>query len=61
MIGLDSGNRNGGRLNDITAGLNWYLNGYTKFQFNDIHAMLDHHTLGNSHSDIVGMRCHLDF
>lgn len=60
-IDLDSGNRNGGKLTDLTAGLNWYLNGYTKFQFNYIHAMLDHPTLGNSHADIVGMRCQVDF
>ena len=60
-IDLDSGNRNGGRLTDVTGGVNWYLNGYTKFQFNYIHAMLDHPTLGNSHADIVGMRCQLDF
>ena len=60
-IDLDSGNRNGGKLNDITTGLNWYLNGYTKLQFNYIHAMLDHPVLGNSHADIAGMRCQIDF
>ncbi|MEK6259395.1 MAG: porin [Planctomycetota bacterium] len=61
MIDLNSENRNGGRLNDLTTGLNWYLNGYTKFQFNYIHAMLDHPMLGNSHADIVGVRCQVDF
>lgn len=61
MIDLDSGNRNGGKLNDFTAGLNWYLNGFTKFQFNYVRAMLDHPTIGNSHADIVGLRCQVDF
>lgn len=60
-IDLDSGNRHGGKLNNITAGLNWYLNGFTKLQLNYVHAMLDHPTVGDSHADIVGMRCQLDF
>ena len=60
-IDLNNANRNGGQLTDLTAGLNWYLNGYTKLQFNYIHAMLDHPTLGNSQANIAGLRCQVDF
>jgi phosphate-selective porin OprO/OprP len=32
---------NGGRLNDITAGVNWYLNSNSKIQVNYVNAMVD--------------------
>ncbi|GEM_PF-578539 len=51
----------GGRLNNITGGLNWYLNPYTKLQLNYIHAFLDNPTFGNSDADIVAMRAQIDF
>ncbi len=60
-LDLNDENIQGGRLNDLTAGLNWYLNPYTKFQFNYIHAMLDHPTYGESDADIFAMRAQLDF
>ncbi len=51
----------GGRLNDLTFGLNWYLNRFTKFQLNYIHAMLDSPVNGESDADIVVARAQLDF
>lgn len=51
----------GGRLNDITGGLNWYLNDFTKFQFNYIRANLDRAPAGDSHTDIFAVRAQLDF
>ncbi|WP_442506724.1 OprO/OprP family phosphate-selective porin [Novipirellula sp. SH528] len=60
-IDLNDENIQGGRLNDLTAGLNWYLNPYTKFQFNYIHAMLDSPINGESDADIYAMRAQLDF
>lgn len=60
-IDLNDENIEGRRLNDLTAGLNWYLNPYTKFQFNYIHAMLDSPTYGDSNANIFAMRAQADF
>ncbi|MCA9231412.1 MAG: porin [Planctomycetales bacterium] len=51
----------GGVLNDVTCGLNWYLNRYTKLQFNYIHAFLERPSGANSDADIFGARAQLDF
>ena len=51
----------GGRLTDLTFGLNWYLNDFTKFQFNYIHAFLDSPVNGDSNADILGLRAQVDF
>lgn len=51
----------GRRLNDLTFGLNWYLNKFTKFQFNYIHAFLDDPVLGKSDADVAAVRAQLDF
>jgi phosphate-selective porin OprO/OprP len=50
-----------GKLNDATAGLNWYWNAYTKVQFNWIHAMLDNRARGDSKTDIFAGRFQLEF
>lgn len=63
-VDLDNENIHGGRLTDMTVGLNWYLNGYTKMQFNYIRAMLNRQTAayaGPSAADIFGVRCQVDF
>ncbi|MGE0374857.1 MAG: OprO/OprP family phosphate-selective porin, partial [Planctomycetaceae bacterium] len=60
-IDLDDANVNGGTLHDLTFGLNWYLNKFTKFQFNYIHAMLDHSLQQDSGTDILAVRAQLDF
>lgn len=51
----------GGKLNDITFGLNWYLNNFTKFQLNYIHAFLDSPVNNHSDADIVAARAQVDF
>lgn len=60
-LNLSSGDIQGGRLTDVTLGLNWYLNPYTKLQWNYIHTMLDDPSAGSSTADIFGMRAHFDF
>ncbi len=61
FIDLNDGNIAGGRLNDLTFGVNWYLNKFTKFQFNYIHAFLDDPVDGNSNTDVLALRAQLDF
>jgi len=64
FIDLNDENIAGGKLADLTAGLNWYLNGYTKVQFNYVHALLNRNFNGfdgDSHADILGLRLQVDF
>ncbi len=61
MLDLNDDDVHGGRLNDLTFGLNWYLNKLTKFQLNYIHAFLDSPVNGNSDADIVAVRAQVDF
>jgi phosphate-selective porin OprO/OprP len=51
----------GRRLNDLTFGVNWYLNKHTKFQFNYIHAFLADPVFGDSNADITAVRAQVDF
>jgi phosphate-selective porin OprO/OprP len=51
----------GGRLQDLTCGLNWYLNRYTRVEFNYIHAILDRPVGNETDADIIGMRAQFDF
>ena len=60
-IDLNSKDIQGGRLNDVTVGLNWYLNPYVKVQFNYIRAMLDNPMLGRNNTDTFGLRAQVDF
>ncbi len=60
-IDLDSGNIDGNRLCDYTAGLNWYVNNNLKFQFNYIYAMLDGKDIPRSNTSIIALRTQFDF
>ena len=51
----------GGYLQDLTFGLNWYLNRYTRFEFNYIHTFLDRPIGNKTESDIFGTRAQFDF
>ena len=51
----------GGRLFDLTCGLNWYMTGNAKIQLNYVRAFLDAPAVGKSGTDIFGMRCQVDF
>jgi len=61
LLDLSDADIRGGRLNTTTLGLNWYVNKFTKFQLNYIHAFLDNPITGNSNADILAVRAHLDF
>jgi phosphate-selective porin OprO/OprP len=60
-INLTDSGISGGRLNDITLGVNWYLNPYTRIMWNYIHPILDKPTFGTSTADIYAMRVQFDF
>lgn len=60
-LDLTQENISGGRLNDFTVGLNWYLNPYTKFQFNYVHSDLNNPANGNSDANIFATRAQVDF
>jgi phosphate-selective porin OprO/OprP len=51
----------GGRLQDLTFGLNWYLNRFTRFEFNYIHPMLDRPVGNDTDADVFGTRAQFDF
>ena len=60
-LDLNDGGVRGGLLNDVTAGLNWYLNRNTKLQFNYVHAFLKTPGQGDSDAGVVAMRAQIDF
>lgn len=51
----------GGTMTDYTLGLNWYWNPYTKMVFNYIHSRPDSPILGDSTTDLFGVRAQVDF
>ncbi|MEM6691622.1 MAG: porin [Planctomycetota bacterium] len=61
QLDLNDADVRGGRLNNLTTGLNWYVNPYTKFQWNYIHSILDDSTGVESEADIFAMRAQVDF
>lgn len=61
MIDLNEGTVTGGEMNNVTFGVNWYLNDHTKFQFNYISSDLNRAPVGDSHTDIFATRCQVDF
>ena len=60
-IDLNDGNINGGRMNNWTTGVNWYLNPYTKFQFNYVKSFLANPTYGHSYANMLGLRAQIDW
>jgi phosphate-selective porin OprO/OprP len=51
----------GGRMNDVTLGVNWYLNQYTKLQLNYIRSIVDKGGVNNINTNVVGLRAQVDF
>ncbi|MFM8952628.1 MAG: OprO/OprP family phosphate-selective porin [Planctomycetaceae bacterium] len=60
-IVLNDANIKGNHLTDFTIGLNWYINPYTRWKFNYVHAFLQDDRVGNSLTDAYGMRFDFDF
>ena len=60
-IDLNDGGIAGRRMTNFTSGCNWYLNKYTKFQFNWIHSQLEDPVFATSHVDTIAIRAQLDF
>lgn len=60
-IDLSDADVDGGRLDDVTAGLNWYLHANAKFQFNYIHAFLERPGTSRSNADLFAVRAQFDF
>jgi phosphate-selective porin OprO/OprP len=51
----------GGRLNDITGGVTWYLNPNWKIMFNYVFAQLDRGVADGDNAHIFQTRFHVDF
>jgi phosphate-selective porin OprO/OprP len=60
QLNLNNQNIQGGRLVDLTFGLNWYLNPYTRVYFNYVHAMLNKGEPG-SYGNLFGLRAQFEF
>lgn len=52
---------NGGVINDYTAGLNWYLNPYTKCQFNYIYSRVSNSVGDVALTNLFDLRLQMDF
>jgi phosphate-selective porin OprO/OprP len=61
MLDLNHDDVQGGRLQDLTFGLNWYLNRFTRWEFNYIHPLLDRPVGNETHADVFGTRVQFDF
>lgn len=59
-IDLDDGAIRGGKLDDITLGVNWYLNPNVRVMFNYVHSEVDH-DLYDGDTDILQTRFQVDF
>ena len=60
-LNLNDKDVQGGRLIDLTFGLNWYLNPYTRMYFNYVHAMLTRGEPGTSSGNLYGLRAQFEF
>ena len=60
-INLNDENIAGNNLQDLTFGVNWYWNAYTRLRFNYIRAYLDDIAFGRSVTNIYGMRMDFEF
>ncbi len=61
-LDLNDGRFNGGRLQNVGLGLNWYLNPNVRVMWNYIHSVLDHPAASDhDDADILLMRLQFDF
>lgn len=61
QVDLDDGAIRGGRVTNLTAGVNWYMNRYLRVSANYIHSFLVRAPVGRSDTDIFAMRIGYDF
>jgi phosphate-selective porin OprO and OprP len=61
VLDLNDANVAGGRLQDLTFGVNWYLNRFTRFEFNYIRPILDRPIGNQTECDVFGTRAQFDF
>ncbi len=61
VLDLNDANVAGGRIQDLALGLNWYLNKFTRFEFNYIHPILDRPIGNRTEADVFGTRAQFDF
>jgi phosphate-selective porin OprO/OprP len=61
-LDLSDNDIEGGRLNDVTLGLNWHLNPNTRVMFNYVHADVDLSNINvkNGNADIFAVRFQID-
>lgn len=60
-LDLNNGGVRGGRLTDVTVGLNWYLNPYLRVTANYIHAFQTTRAGRDGSADFYGLRLGFDF
>jgi phosphate-selective porin OprO/OprP len=60
-LNLNDANVQGGSITDLTAGINWYWNPYTKLVLNYIHSHVNDPAFGPSDTGITAMRAQVDF
>jgi len=60
-INLNDQNIQGGRLNNVILGLNWYVTPYGRFQINIIPGRLNDPEYGSSDATIIGMRAQVEY
>jgi phosphate-selective porin OprO/OprP len=61
QLDLNDAGLTGGRLNDITGGVTWYLNPNWKIMFNYVFAQLDRGVADGDNAHIFETRFHVDF
>jgi phosphate-selective porin OprO/OprP len=61
VLDLNDENIRGGSITDLTAGINWYWNPYTKLVFNYVHSHVNDPIFGQSNTGIAAMRAQIDF
>jgi phosphate-selective porin OprO/OprP len=60
-LDITDANINGGQITDVTGGVNWYMNAYTKAAFNYVHSWTDYRSTGISEANAFGFRVQVDF
>lgn len=61
QVNLNDDTVQGGRLTDVTLGVNWYLSRYSRITTNWVHAFADHPVKGRSGTNIFGVRFGFEF